>query len=435
LSPDDEPTRGDDVEEVRRARDAAIEELAVVRTQGSRRRDRFAEELEAAEKRASESARKLQDVRGDLDRIRRRRIFRIGKVIDGAARRVRSLITGGRGSAGARPAPAPRVDAKVAPHAEHARLRSAPSVAIHIGARTWTAAEKWGDTAFARSLQHEFELRGWSASVHVADESTVTPAVEADVALHLFGSRVPAVRAGQVSLLWVISHPDRVTERLCASYDVAFVASESLREVFAEATATPVVSLLQATDPGRFHPDPTGPKHELLFVGNSRGVRRPILDALAGTGHDLAVYGSGWTPKLLDMRSLRGEWIPNDQLNRYYSSADIVLSDHWRDMREEGFISNRVFDALASGAFVISDDVAGLDELFDGAVVAWHGDEDLEGLVGHYLARPEERRMKADQGRAAVLARHTFAHRVDTILETIAPLLATRIEMPASQPE
>ena len=405
----------------------------MVRSQAARQRERLAEELEAAEERASESARKLADVRADLERIRRRRIVRIGRLVEGLARRLRSSVARGRGPAGKRPPV--RVTEKV-PDETSARPRSAaPAVAIHIGARTWAAAEKWGDTAFARSLQHEFELHGWSASVHVAEESDAGPAVAADVALHLFGSRVPAVRPGQLSLLWLISHPDRVTRRLCAPYDAIFVASESLRDLLAQTASAPVVTLLQATDPGRFHPEPTGPKHELLFVGNSRGVRRPILDALAGTDRDLAVYGSGWTSRLLDMRRLRGEWIPNDQLNRYYSSADIVLSDHWRDMREEGFISNRVFDALASGAFVISDQVAGIDRAFDGAVVTWQADEDVNALVTRYLDRPDERRERAEQGRAAVLARHTFAHRVDTILETLATLSPARFEIPAGQGE
>ena len=112
------------------------------------------------------------------------------------------------------------------------------------------------------------------------------------------------------------------------------------------------MALHQATDPERFHPDPTGPAHELLFVGSSRKVRRRILADLAGTSRDVAVYGGGWTPELLDPHRLRGEWIPNDQLRRYYSSAGIVLCDHYDDMRDEGFISNRAYDALACGAFV-----------------------------------------------------------------------------------
>ena len=33
----------------------------------------------------------------------------------------------------------------------------------------------------------------------------------------------------------------------------------------------------------------------------------------------------------------------------------MVLNDHWEDMRAEGFLSNRLFDAVASGARVVTD--------------------------------------------------------------------------------
>jgi spore maturation protein CgeB len=157
-----------------------------------------------------------------------------------------------------------------------------------------------------------------------------------------------------VNLLWHISHPDLVSPALYDRYDRVFVASDAFAAQMAPRASVPVTALHQATDPERFKPDPTGPRHELLFVANSRSVRRRIVDDLAGTKHDLAVYGRNWRPDLIDPRYVKGEGIPNADLARYYSSAAIVLNDHWEDMRAEGFISNRIYDALACGAFVIS---------------------------------------------------------------------------------
>lgn len=302
----------------------------------------------------------------------------------------------------------------------------ARKVAIHIGPRSWDESAQWGDTPFARGIQRELEGRGCVATVHVVEDRDSEPAARADVSLHLIGGRIPDIRPGQTTLLWVISHPDRVTAALCDTYDAVFVASDLYAGHLARRTRTRVLALHQATDPERFYPDPTGPQHELLFVGNSRRTHRPILDALAGTTRDLAVYGTAWTPDLLDQRYLRGAWVPNDQLRRYYSSAAIVLNDHWRDMRDEGFISNRIYDALACGAFVVSDQVPGLSREFDGAVATYDRAEQLEGLIDHFMANPDERRERAARGRAAVLASHTFAQRVETILgvvESLAPAL------------
>jgi spore maturation protein CgeB len=76
-----------------------------------------------------------------------------------------------------------------------------------------------------------------------------------------------------------------------------------------------------------------------------------------------------------------------------------------------------VYDALASGAFIVSEAIAGLDTEFDGSVAVYRDRADLHRLVDHYLADPEERRTRALAGRKAVLARHTFEHRVAAIID------------------
>jgi spore maturation protein CgeB len=299
----------------------------------------------------------------------------------------------------------------------------APRVAAHIGPQTWEAGSTWGDVPYGRDVQRQLEQHGIPTALLVNAESQTAAAHRADVALHIFGVRAPRTHRSQINVLWVISHPDRVTESLCESYDLIYVASDLLTEQLAERVRVPVRSLHQATEPTRFFPDPTGPRHQLLFIGNSRRVPRPIIEALRGTELDLAVYGGDWTPELLDPKHLRGEWVPNDEVRKYYSSADIVLNDHWGDMRELGIISNRVYDALACGAFVVSDRVPGIDAEFDGAVATYETRDELHALLARALADPTGRAEAAERGRAAVLARHTFAHRVERILDDLLPRL------------
>ena len=82
-------------------------------------------------------------------------------------------------------------------------------------------------------------------------------------------------------------------------------------------------------------------------------------------------------------------------------------------MREHGYISNRIYDALACGALVLSDEVPGLAERFGEAVVVYRSAQELRELIDRLLADPAERRRRAELGRAIVLDGHTFAHRVD----------------------
>ncbi len=299
-------------------------------------------------------------------------------------------------------------------------------VGIRIGVTRPEATERWGDTHFARAVQRELERSGYPTRIHILPSWAAPVAAREDATLHVFGLRAAPTRPSQVNLLWQISHPDLADPDLYDHYDAAFVASDRFAASMAARTTTAVRALHQATDPDLMRPDPSGPHHELLFVANSRNIRRTIVDDLADTSHDLAIYGQKWTPELVDPRFVRGDGVPADELARYYSSADIVLNDHWQDMRTEGFISNRIYDALAAEAFVISDHLDEIAPEFDGAVPTFADRAGLEALIDRYLADPPERRRLAERGRRIVLERHTFRQRVDVIVATLRPLLAER---------
>lgn len=299
-------------------------------------------------------------------------------------------------------------------------------VDIAIGVPSWDEAERWGDYHLARSLQRALHRRDHVARVRLLPDWEHPTASVADVALHLFGLSIRRRRRGQLSCLWIISHPDRVTDGLLLDQDFVFAAGDAFAQRLSSRTSRPVVALHQATDPERFRPGSSGPAHDLLYIANSRGVRRRTIEALAGRRHDVAVYGSGWTPDLLGGQQLVEEHVANASLPGYYASAKIVLNDHWPDMAAEGFLSNRLYDVAASGGFVISDAVAGLEQEFDGGIPGFSDDDELEALIVRFLADADQRERLAARSRAAVLARHTIVHRVDTMLDLIGPAIAAR---------
>lgn len=307
-----------------------------------------------------------------------------------------------------------------------AKWASSTRYALRIGVPSWDVTERWGDYHFARALQRSLERAGHPTRLHFLPDWGAPVAAREDVTVHVFGLKEAPIRRGQVNILWQISHPDLATPAMYDRYDHVFVASDAFATRMSTLTQTPVTALHQATDPERFRPDPTGPSHELLFVANSRNVHRRIVDDLARTSHDLAVYGRGWSRELIDPRFVKGEGIPNTDVGRYYSSSAIVLNDHWDDMRERGFISNRLYDALACGAFVISDYIQGVAEEFEGAVVTYRHRDELESLIDRYLADPSDRRRLADLGRRVVVERHTFDLRARVLCATADSLVASR---------
>jgi hypothetical protein len=306
------------------------------------------------------------------------------------------------------------------------RWLRATRVAIRVPAASAATAETWGDTHLARAFRDALRDAGWPTRLHYRS-SWDDPAVgHDDVVLDLLGLHETASQPGAVRILWQISHPELARPDLYDRYDLAFVASDSFASLMAGQTAVPVRPLHQATDPERFHPAPDGPAHELLFIASWRPGGRRILEDLLPTERRLAVYGGRWTPERIDPVHLAGEAIPNGELAAYYGAASIVLNDHWAGMRREGFLSNRLYDASAAGAFVISDDVEGLEAEFDSGVVGYRDRRHLHDLIEHYLEHPAERRERSERARAAVLARHTFVHRARTFIDAVTPLLRDR---------
>ena len=86
--------------------------------------------------------------------------------------------------------------------------------------------------------------------------------------------------------------------------------------------------------------------------------------------------------------------VDNELLPAVYSSAGVVLNDHWGPMKAWGFVSNRLFDVLACGTPVISDAVDGIAELFEGAVPEYHDPAELRALVDEVLADPAAARAR-----------------------------------------
>ena len=301
-----------------------------------------------------------------------------------------------------------------------------PRIDVAISPPNWDVAPKWGDYNFGRALQRALHRHSVRTRLLLAPAWDTSAAGYADVTIGIFGLSTPRIRQGQLSVLWIISHPDDATDEVVAGHDVVFVASDMFAEQLSRRAGIVAIPLHQATDQDRFRPTPGGPRHELLFVANSRGVRRRVIDDLAPIEHDLAVYGRSWTPDLIDPRHVLGEHIPNEELPAYYSAAAIVLNDHWLDMADLGFMSNRLYDAAACGAFVVSDHVVGIEDEFDGGIATFTDATDLRATVDRFLADPDARAEHAKRARAAVLARHTFGHRVEEILRTIGPILAER---------
>ncbi|WP_148615314.1 CgeB family protein [Nocardioides rubriscoriae] len=279
---------------------------------------------------------------------------------------------------------------------------------IDIAAGAAPIGRRWGDWHFARSLADALERLGqWVEIDHPETRGRATRS-ETDVVLTLRGLERVAPQPGAANLLWVISHPDDVTDGELAEFDVVFAAGTTW------AARHGVTPLLQCTDTTRFHPDvgDADPEGDVLFVGNARGGPRPVVTAALDAGVPLTVVGTGWAALGVEAAADR---VSNLDLPAAYATAGVVLNDHHADMRAQGFVSNRVFDVLAVGGRLLTDPVAGLAETLGTDVPTWRTPADVARLARPpYDAwpGPQERRALAER----VVAEHSFDARAATLL-------------------
>jgi spore maturation protein CgeB len=95
----------------------------------------------------------------------------------------------------------------------------------------------------------------------------------------------------------------------------------------------------------------------------------------------------------------------------------VVLNDHWREMADDGFLSNRLFDAVASGARVVSDEAAGLTDVFGDAVVTYSSPDQLGQLLNEPLESVFADRSRRIDNAARIAAEHSFDARAAELIE------------------
>jgi len=295
--------------------------------------------------------------------------------------------------------------------------------AIKIGAPRDSVQEEWGDYHFAVALRRALTRMGHSVRIDCIDRWEGDHCIGDDVVIVLRGLTEFKPRRDQITLMWNISHPDMVSVAEYNNYDHVFIASQKHVDKIAGDVDVSVSCLLQCTDPGVFDPEAlkegvSVDPDKLLFVGNSRNIFRQIVRDSVDQGLALDVYGSRWE-QFIGPDILKASYLPNQDLAGYYAGARAVLNDHWDDMRDRGFISNRLFDAGAAGAYIITDEVEGMAEIFGDAISMVRTPEELAAAAALPETDPERVAQMRRKLRQIVLQGHSFDARAKTIMAVV----------------
>lgn len=181
-----------------------------------------------------------------------------------------------------------------------------------------------------------------------------------------------------------------------------FAAQRNGAQQLREAGIATAPWLPLACDPDFHRPHPVPKQHDVAFLGNLLPGPRTVL---------LAEIERRYQNTLIDRRY-------GHAMAEAYSAARVVFN---RSVLDD--VNMRVFEATASGSLLVTNDLAvnGQEELFEsGRHCLTYGDAgELWERIDWALAHGRDRERMAAAGRARALERHTYRHRVETILETI----------------
>lgn len=285
------------------------------------------------------------------------------------------------------------------------------NIAIKI-APTEEQKQSFGDWYFAEDLKKALEVYHHKVRIDCYDNWYNENAYQDDLVIVLRGLKKYKPIHHQVNFMWLISHPNEVTVEEMTIYNFSFLASYHHVEQLKREGLSQISVLHQCTNEKKFlNVKKSFPKKKvLLFVGNSRNVYRKSVKYAIELGLDIHVYGNDWG-QFIPTKYIKANFISNEKLYQLYNEYDIVLNDHWDDMIEYGYLSNRVFDASAAGAQILSDLPMACEDLISG--IHYYHDK-----MSFLQKIKEIRRLssKTQDNYYEVINRHTFGERVKTIL-------------------
>ena len=268
-----------------------------------------------------------------------------------------------------------RSEASLAARAE-GRLRWS----IKTSAPADERAGSWGDWNFARSLADALSRHGQQVSVDAYPARERASSALDDVTVVLRGPFRISPPSQGLRMLWIFSHPDKITREELEDFDLVYAASVPWAADASARFGLTIHPLLQCTDARAFSPHGLPRDGGVTFVGTARGIARPSVVEPLAAGIDVRVYGPDWRG-YIPASAIAATHVPNDELSEVYERAEVVLNDHWPAMRAAGFISNRSFDVVAAGGRVISDEVEGIEEMFGGLVRTYASTEELIAML------------------------------------------------------
>ncbi|MGX2041444.1 CgeB family protein [Methylocaldum sp. MU1018] len=255
-------------------------------------------------------------------------------------------------------------------------------------------------------------------------------------------------RSGHYLLLFHDTHHRAVTDpKSIARYDLehfdgVLAFGNVLRDIYLDrGWAARAWTWHEAADTRVFRPMRPAPEEgDLIWIGNwgdderTRELEEFLFDPVKALKLRARVYGVRYPEAAREALSEAGieygGWLPNYEVPRMFARFKVTVHIPRRPYCRAlpGIPTIRPFEALACGIPLVCAPWDDVEELFapgrDFLVARTR--RDMKDAIGTILHDRKFARTLAERGRAAVLRRHTCAHRVDELLDICRELRLSR---------
>lgn len=163
---------------------------------------------------------------------------------------------------------------------------------------------------------------------------------------------------------------------------------------------------------------PIDPRVRVLAAANytaSKRLRQSLLQPLADA--NLHVFGDAAWPQMLPRARTYGPCDYGEATRRIYQNSAVNLNV--TNLQMPTAVNQRIFDVPASGAFLLTDAQPELEQYFEPGteVVVYQSAEQLQDLCRYHQKHPTQRQAIVARALRRVLAEHTYAHRMQQLLQ------------------
>lgn len=221
----------------------------------------------------------------------------------------------------------------------------------------------------------------------------------------------------------VLSDPDvfqSTTSKIFKNFDAMYTNDAATVEQYRQG-GVPAYQMPIATNDDFFHPLSPSPEYacDVLHLGAAHADRVEPVKALV-EHFDTHVYGENWEKHGIHNRGL----VYGEETLKALNSAKItILFSRTPSGRQT--VKVGIFDFLAAGALVATEDFPELRQYFDvqKELITFNSTDEMLQKIRYYLDHPDKAEAIRQEGRAKVLARYTWKQTWPHIL---APIIHVR---------